>query len=46
MRQLSRRIFLSGGECGHVAARRRAERDKAVRRRKDTLGEIDSIRCR
>src|SRR5258708_21652434 len=45
MQQLSRRIFLSGGmqvDVG-VAARRRAERDKAVQEAKDTLAEIDAI---
>ena len=45
MQQLSHRIFLSGGmhvDVG-VAARRRAERDKAVQEAKDTLAEIDSI---
>jgi hypothetical protein len=45
MQQLSHRIFLSGGlnvDVG-VAARRRAERDKAVQAAKDALGEIDSI---
>ena len=45
MQQLSQRIFLSGGmhvDVG-VAARRRAERDKAVQEAKDTLAEIDSI---
>jgi hypothetical protein len=45
MQQLSHRIFLSGGLHVHVgvAARRRAERDKAVQEAKDTLAEIDSI---
>jgi hypothetical protein len=45
MQQLSQRIFLSGGMHVDVsaAARRRAERDKAVQETKDTLAEIDSI---
>ncbi len=45
MQQLSHRIFLSGGMHVNVsvAARRRAERDKAVQEAKDTLAEIDSI---
>jgi hypothetical protein len=45
MQQLSQRIFLSGGMHVDVsvAARRRAERDKAVQDVKDTLAEIDSI---
>jgi hypothetical protein len=45
MQQLSHRIFLSGGMHVDVsvAARRRAERDKAVQETKDTLAEIDSI---
>jgi hypothetical protein len=45
MQQLSQRIFLSGGMNVDVgaAARRRAERDKAVQETKDTLAEIDSI---
>ena len=45
MQQLSHRIFLSGGLHVDVtvAARRRAERDKAIQEAKDTLGEIDSI---
>jgi hypothetical protein len=45
MQQLSHRIFLSGGMHVDVtvAARRRAEREKAVQEAKDTLGEIDSI---
>jgi hypothetical protein len=45
MQQLCHRIFLSGGMHVNVsaAARRRAERDKAVQEAKDTLGEIDSI---
>ena len=45
MQQLSHRIFLSGGmqvDVG-VAARHRAERDKAVQEAKDTLAEIDAI---
>jgi hypothetical protein len=45
MQQLCHRIFLSGGMYVDVsvAARRRAERDKAVQEAKDTLAEIDSI---
>jgi hypothetical protein len=45
MQQLSHRIFLSGGMHVDVsvAARRRAERDKAVQSSRDTLAEIDSI---
>jgi len=45
MQQLGQRIFLSGGMHVDVssAARRRAERDKAVQEAKDTLAEIDSI---
>jgi hypothetical protein len=45
MQQLSHRIFLSGGMHVDVsaAARRRAEREKAVQEAKDTLTEIDSI---
>jgi hypothetical protein len=45
MQQLSHRIFLSGGMHVDVsvAARRRAEREKAVQEAKDTLAEIDSI---
>ncbi len=45
MQLLSHRIFLSGGMHVDVsvAARRKAEHDKAVQEAKDTLGEIDSI---
>ena len=45
MQQLSQRIFLSGGMHVNVAqaARRRAEREKAVRESTDTLAEIDEI---
>jgi hypothetical protein len=45
MQQLSHRIFLSGGMYVDVsvAARRRAERDKAVQEAKDTLAEIEEI---
>jgi hypothetical protein len=45
MQQLSHRIFLSGGMHVDVsvAARRRAERDKAAQSGRDTLAEIDSI---
>lgn len=45
MQMLSHRIFLSGGMHVDVsaAARRRAERDKAMQEAKDTLAEIDEI---
>ena len=45
MQQLSHRIFLSGGMHIDVtvAARRRAEHDKAMQETKDTLAEIDAI---
>jgi hypothetical protein len=45
MQQLSHRIFLSGGMHVDVtvAARRRAEHDKAMQETKDALAEIDSI---
>ena len=45
MQQLSHRIFLSGGMHVDVsaAARRRAEREKAVQEARDTVAEIDSI---
>lgn len=45
MQQLSYRIFLSGGLHVDVAsaARRRAERDKALQEAKDTLAEIEAI---
>ena len=45
MQQLSQRIFLSGGMHVNVAvaARRRAEREKAVQQTRDTLAEIDEI---
>jgi hypothetical protein len=45
MQQLSQRIFVSGGMHVDVsaAARRRAEREKAVQETKDSLAEIDSI---
>ncbi|WP_158943079.1 DUF2203 domain-containing protein [Granulicella sp. S190] len=45
MQQLSHRIFLYGGLHVEVsvAARRRAEREKAVQEARDTLAEIDSI---
>jgi hypothetical protein len=45
MQQLSHRIFLSGGMYVDVvvAARRRAELDKAVQEAKDTLAEIEEI---
>jgi hypothetical protein len=45
MQQLSHRIFLSGGMHVDVsvAARQRAEREKAVQEARDTLAEIDAI---
>lgn len=45
MQELSQRIFISGGMHVNVAqaARRRAERDKAVKETNDTLAEIDEI---
>lgn len=45
MQQLSQRIFLSGGMHINVsvAARRRAEREKAMQQTRDTLTEIDEI---
>jgi hypothetical protein len=45
MHELSQRIFLSGGMHVNVsqAARRRAEREKALRESSDTLAEIDEI---
>ena len=45
MQQLNQRIFLSGGMHVDVvaAARRRAEREKAVESTKETLAEINSI---
>jgi hypothetical protein len=45
MQALCQRIFLSGGLHVDVAAaaRRRAERDKAMQEAKDTLAEIDEI---
>jgi hypothetical protein len=45
MQRLSQRIFFSGGMHVDVvaAARRRAEREKAVESAKETLAEIDSI---
>ena len=45
MQQLSQRIFLSGGMHVDVAkaAKRRAERERAVQESKDTLAEIDEI---
>ena len=45
MQQLSQRIFLSGGMHVDVAvaARRRAEREKAVQETRDTLAELDAI---
>jgi hypothetical protein len=48
MQLLSHRIFLSGGMHVDVsaAARRRAEREKAVQEAKDTLAEIDEIGVR
>jgi hypothetical protein len=48
MQELSQRIFLSGGMHVNVtmAARRRAERDKAVQESKDSVGEIEAIGVR
>jgi hypothetical protein len=45
MQQLSHRIVLSGGMHVDVsaAARRRAERERAVQETRDTVAEIDSI---
>jgi hypothetical protein len=45
MQQLNQRIFLSGGMHIDVekAARRRGEREIAIREAKDTLAEIDAI---
>ena len=45
MQQLTQRIFLSGGLHVNVtaAARRRAEREKALKEAQDTLAEIDEI---
>jgi hypothetical protein len=45
MQQLNQRIFLSGGMYIDVekAARRRGEREIAIREAKDTLAEIDAI---
>ena len=45
MRQLSHKIFLAGGTHVNVAvaARRRAERDKASQETKDTVAEIEAI---
>jgi hypothetical protein len=45
MQELSQRIFMSGGMHVNVAqaARRRAEREKALQEARDTLGEIDEI---
>lgn len=45
MQDLSQRIFLSGGMHVDVAAaaRRRAERDKAVEEAKATIGEVEEL---
>jgi hypothetical protein len=45
MQELTQRIFLSGGMHVNVAqaARRRAEREKALQETRDTLAEIDEI---
>src|SRR4051812_4007320 len=42
---LRQRIFMNSGTAGDIVslARRRAEKDKAVQKAKDTLAEIDSI---
>ena len=43
--ELKQRIFMNGGMSVDIVslARRRAEKDKAVQRAKDTLSEIDAI---
>ena len=48
MQEMSQRIFLSGGMHVNVAvaARRRAEREKATQEAKDALEEIDAIGVR
>ena len=48
MQELSQRIFLSGGMHVDVAAaaRRRAEREKAVQEAKSTIEEIEEIGAR
>ena len=48
MQQLSQRIYLSGGMHVDIvaAARRRAERDKAVQEAKNLIAEIDEIGVR
>ena len=45
MQELAQRIFMSGGMYVNVAkaARRRAEREKALQESRDTLAEIDEI---
>jgi hypothetical protein len=45
MQQLSQRIFMAGGMHVNVvqAAKRRAQREKALQETKDTLAEIDEI---
>ena len=45
MQQLSQRIFMAGGMHVNVvqAAKRRAEREKAMQEARDTLAEIDEI---
>ena len=45
MQQLSQRIFMAGGMHVNVthAARRRAEREKALQEARDTLSEMDEI---
>jgi hypothetical protein len=45
MQQLTQRIFMSGGMHVNVAqaARRRAERENALKEAEDTLAEIDEI---
>jgi hypothetical protein len=45
MQQLSQKIFMSGGMHVNVAvaARRRAEHEKALKESRDTLAEIDEI---
>ena len=44
LQEMAHRVFLNGGTLLNVVhlARRKAERDKAIRRIKDALGEIDA----
>jgi len=45
LQEVAHRVFLNGGTLLNVVhlARRKAEREKAIRRIKDALGEIDAI---